>query len=77
MVFYQVFLLSPIQCTVYRNCKRLREFEEYKSVGKAVEETVNSKDENSKDFCLDVAPELGHQPDVLGNLPPSVCPFLF
>jgi hypothetical protein len=30
VVFYQVFLLSPLQCTVthYRNCKRLREFEE-------------------------------------------------
>ncbi len=29
--FYQVFLLSPLECTVtfhYRNCKRLREFEE-------------------------------------------------
>jgi hypothetical protein len=27
-VFYQVFLLSPLQCTVtdYRNCKMLREF---------------------------------------------------
>jgi hypothetical protein len=30
MVFYQVFLLSPLQRTVTncRNCKRLREFEE-------------------------------------------------
>jgi hypothetical protein len=32
MVFYQVSLLSPLQCTVTqlycRNCKRLREFEE-------------------------------------------------
>jgi hypothetical protein len=30
MVFYQVFLLSPLQCTVthYKNCKRLREFED-------------------------------------------------
>ncbi len=29
-VFYQVFLLSPLQCTVMRcrNFKRLREFEE-------------------------------------------------
>ncbi len=42
--------------------KRLREFEEirgcvslkkYKSQGKAVEVTVNSKEENSEDFCLD------------------------
>ncbi len=30
----------------YRNCKRLREFEE----GKAVEVTVNSKEEKPKDF---------------------------
>ncbi len=30
--------------------KRLREFEEMKIQGKAVEETVNSKEE---DFCLD------------------------
>jgi hypothetical protein len=30
VVFYQVFLLSLFQCTVtlWRNCKRLREFEE-------------------------------------------------
>jgi hypothetical protein len=30
VVFYQVYLLSPLQCTVtyHRNCKRLREFEE-------------------------------------------------
>ncbi len=30
MVFYQVFHLSPLQCTVthYRNCKRLHEVEE-------------------------------------------------
>jgi hypothetical protein len=30
MVFYQVFLLSPLQCTLMecRNCKRLRELEE-------------------------------------------------
>ncbi len=30
VVFYQVFLLSPLQCTVthYKTCKRLREFKE-------------------------------------------------
>jgi hypothetical protein len=30
VVFYQIYLLSPLQCTVtyHRNCKRLREFEE-------------------------------------------------
>jgi hypothetical protein len=39
MVFYQLFLISPVRCTVtyYRNCKRLREFEEMKSQGEAVE----------------------------------------
>ena len=44
VALYQFFLLSPLQCKVthYRNCKRLREFE-----GKAVEVTVNSKEENS------------------------------
>jgi hypothetical protein len=32
VVFYQAFLLSPLQCTVmhHRNCKRLLEFEEIK-----------------------------------------------
>jgi hypothetical protein len=49
VVFYQVFLLSPLQCTVmhYRNCKRLLEFEI-----KAVEVNVNSKEEN---IFLDIA----------------------
>ncbi len=44
-VFYQVFLLSPLQCKVteLRNCKRLREFEE-------IEVNVNSKEENSLTF---------------------------
>ncbi len=30
VLFYQVFLLFPLQCTVthYENCKRLSEFEE-------------------------------------------------
>jgi hypothetical protein len=53
------FLLSPLQCTVthYRNCKRLHEFEKYKSQGKAVEVTVNSKEKNSSDFCLDFVKE--------------------
>jgi hypothetical protein len=48
-VLYQFFLLSPLQCTVTlcRNCKRLREFEELKSQWKAVEVTLNSKEENS------------------------------
>ena len=55
VVLYKFFLLSPLQCTAthYRNCKRLREFEEYKSQCKAVEVTLNSKEVNSKEFCLD------------------------
>jgi hypothetical protein len=31
----------------------------YKSQGKTVEVTVNSKEENSKDFCLDFVREFG------------------
>ncbi len=60
-VFYQVFLLSSLQCTVTElwkgNCKRLREFKKLKSQGKkekyqgkAVEETVNSKEETLEIF---------------------------
>ncbi len=30
-----------------------------KSQGNAVEVTVNSKEENSEDFCLDFVPEFG------------------
>jgi hypothetical protein len=41
MDFYQVFLL------VYRHCKRLREFEQIEISSKAVEVTVNNKEENS------------------------------
>jgi hypothetical protein len=39
-----------------RNCKRLKK---YKSQGKAVEVTVNSKEENSYNFCLDYVQEFG------------------
>jgi hypothetical protein len=35
----------------------LREFEEIKSQCKAVEIIVNSKEENSEDFCLDFVQE--------------------
>ncbi len=45
MVFYQVFLLF-----LYRNCKRLREFEEIEMSSKAVEMTVNNTEEISKTF---------------------------
>jgi hypothetical protein len=49
VVFYQVFLLPLLQCTVtlYRNCKRWREFEEIEISRQALEETVNSNEENS------------------------------
>ncbi len=49
MVFYQLFLLSPLQCTVtVRNRKKLCVcVKKLKSQGKAVEMTVNSKEENS------------------------------
>jgi hypothetical protein len=50
MVFHQVFLLSPLQCTVThdRISKRLREFKEIKNLkAKLSEVTVNSKEENS------------------------------
>jgi hypothetical protein len=50
MVFYQAFLLSPLQCTVtelqepVRGCVNLKKS---KSQGNAVEVTVNNKEENS------------------------------
>jgi hypothetical protein len=52
MVFYQVFQLSTLQCTVNekpncRNCKRLREFEEIEISRQTGEVTVNSKEENT------------------------------
>jgi hypothetical protein len=45
-VFYQVFHLYPLQCTVTkcRNFKRLREFEKIE-ISRQV--TVNNKEENS------------------------------
>jgi hypothetical protein len=56
MVFYPCF--PPFSFTVNsRICKRLREFEEIKSEGKAVEVTVNSMEENSEEFCLDFVQE--------------------
>jgi hypothetical protein len=64
MVFYQVFLLYPEQCSVTflncRNCKRLREFGVIEiSRLKAVEVTVNSREENSSEFFLDFGQEFG------------------
>jgi hypothetical protein len=39
-----------------RDCVSLKK---NKSQGRAVDETVNSKEENSKDFCLDFVQEFG------------------
>ncbi len=44
---------------LYRNCKRLREFDKIEISSKAVEVTVNNKEENSEDFCLDFVQEGG------------------
>jgi hypothetical protein len=46
VIFYQFFLLSPLQCNC-SNCKRLREFEEVEFSNKALEVILNSKEENS------------------------------
>jgi hypothetical protein len=54
VVFYQVFLLF-----LYRNCKRLREFEEIEMSSKAVEMTVNNTEENSKSgFLPKIRPQI-------------------
>jgi hypothetical protein len=59
--FMQFFLLSPLQCKVrhYRNCERLREFEEIEILMESctVEVTLNSKEENYSYFCLDFVQE--------------------
>jgi hypothetical protein len=70
IVFYQVFLLSLLQCTVtelkkyVRSCVSVKKYErgcvslkKLKSQGKSVEVTLNSKEENSQDFCLDFVQE--------------------
>ncbi len=62
MVFYQVLLLSPLQCTVThcRNCKRLREFEEIDiSRQSCTDDCEYSREENSKDFGLDSVQDFG------------------
>jgi hypothetical protein len=60
VVLYQFFLLSPLQCTVQqctietvRGCVSLKK---YKSQCKAVDVTLNSKEEN---FFLDFVQEFG------------------
>jgi hypothetical protein len=57
-VFYQVFLLSPLQCTL-THCRNGSLKLKYKSHGKAVDVTLNRKEENSRDFCLDFVIEFG------------------
>jgi hypothetical protein len=56
-VFYQVFLFSPLQCTVTdsRNCERLRELEEIEISRQDCEQ----QGENSEDFCLHFVQEFG------------------
>jgi hypothetical protein len=54
-----IFLLSHLQCSVtelytVRDCESLKK---WKSEGKAVKVTMNSKEENSQDFCLDFVQE--------------------
>ncbi len=56
MVFYQEFLISSLQCTV-ETVRGGVSLKKYKSQGKAVEVTVNSKEENPEDFCLDFVQE--------------------
>jgi hypothetical protein len=49
VIFYQIFLISPIQCTVThcRNCKRLCDFEEKESQDISVEVILNNKEETN------------------------------
>jgi hypothetical protein len=55
---FSSFLLYNVQQLNWRNCKRLREFEDRNLKGKLyVEVTVNSKEENSEDFCWDFVQE--------------------
>ena len=56
VVFYQVFLLSLLQCTVVthcRNCKRLRDFEEIEISRQRCRGDFEWKEETSEEFCLD------------------------
>ncbi len=56
---FSSFLLFSLQKLNWRNCKRLQEFEEIEIARQAVEVTVNSKEENSSEFCLDFVQEFG------------------
>jgi hypothetical protein len=48
------FSISFSSFFLYRTCKRLREFEEID-----IEVTVNNKEENSYDSCLDFVEKFG------------------
>jgi hypothetical protein len=54
-----MFSIRFFSFLLYRNCKRLRVFEEIEISSKAVEVSVNNKEENSQDFCLDFVQEFG------------------
>jgi hypothetical protein len=68
MVYYLVFLLSPLQCTVTELQKLCVSVKNYKYHDKAVEVTVNSKEENSQDFCLIFGQEFGLCTHLLANV---------
>ncbi len=42
-----------------RNCKRLREFEGIEISSQSSRGDMNSREENSQDFCLDIAKKFG------------------
>jgi len=67
MVFYQVssfplFSVYSKNLEIARGCVSLKK---YKFQGKAVEVTVNSREENSEDFCLDFVQEFGLWPSLV------------
>ncbi len=75
-----VFLsgFPPFSFTAYSNwtvepVKGCVSLKKYKSQGKAVEVTVNRKEENSEDFCLDFVQEFGLNSTLLiSPLPPTL-----
>ncbi len=63
VVFYQVFLLSSLQCTLTRAVETVKEvagvWRRKKYQGKVVGVTLNSKEETLETFCLDFVQEFG------------------
>jgi hypothetical protein len=59
VVFHQVFLIFPLQCTVThcRNCKRLREFEEIETSRQSCR--GDCEQQGGKIFCVDFVQEFG------------------